>query len=389
VSAIGTRHSLYRVVEPRGGLQWAALGGGTAVALAGLLLQPAEGWAGILTAALFGITLALGGALFVAIQAAVGARWWLPLHSVASTLARTLPAPCFALALCLLFGLQELYPWARPGAMEASHLLQQKQAWLNVPWFLARAVVVLVLWFGLIGALHQRLAAFSRLPSAETGRRLGRFAVGFLIIYAITSSVASWDWAMSLEPEWFSTMYSVYVFAGTFLGGIAAVTLLALALDRAGLLTVRLKPATLHDLGKLLFAFSTFWAYIWFCQYLLIWYSNLPEETGHYATRLAGGWSTLFYLNPMLNWVVPFVILLSAGAKRHPQTLAQVATIVLLGRWLDTYLLVAPAAGSAPDFPLAALAASAAVLGGMGMLWRRVLAREGADPASGLRPSAS
>ena len=383
MSQMEISRSLYRVVEPRGGLQWAAVGGGTAVALAGLLLQPAEGWAGILTAALFGITLALGGALFVAIQAAVGARWWLPLHSVASTLARTLPAPCVALTLCLLFGLQELYPWARPGAMEASHLLQKKQAWLNVPWFLARAVVVLVLWFVLIGALHQRLAAFARLPSAETGRRLGRFAVGFLIVYAITSSVASWDWAMSLEPEWFSTMYSVYVFAGTFLGGIAAVTLLSLMLDRAGLLDARLAPGTLHDLGKLLFAFATFWAYIWFCQYMLIWYSNLPEETGHYSARLAGGWSTLFYLNPILNWVVPFVVLLSAGAKRHAPTLAQVATIVLLGRWLDTYLLVAPATSSAAGLPVAAVAASAAVLGGMGMLWRRIRAGSGATDAPG------
>ena len=385
MSTAGTSPSLARAVEPRFSLAWMAVAAGAAVAALNLVLQPAEAWPGILTAALFGTTLALGGALFVAIQAGVSARWWLPFGSVPLTLARTLPVPALALALCFLFGLQTLYPWARPGAIEASHLLQQKAAWLNEPLFLARALVVFVLWFSLIGALQQRFAAFSREPMVANGRRLGRAGVAFLVVYAITNAVASWDWGMSLEPEWFSTMYAVYVFAGTFLGGIAAVTLLALALDRAGLLAARLEPSALHDLGKLLFAFATFWAYIWFCQYMLIWYANLPEETGHYAARLSGGWSMLFYLNPILNWVVPFVVLLSAGTKRHAPTLAPVATLVLLGRWLDCYLLVAPAAGPLPGFPTAAVAASLAVLGAMGLLFRRILAREAIDPASGSR----
>jgi len=385
MSTPGASRSLYRPVEPQSALQWASLVGGSGVALISLAAQPSEGWSGILTAALFGITLALGGAIFVAIQAAATGRRWLPLRSVPMLLARTLAAPAVALVFCLVFGLQALYPWARPGAMEASHLLHQKAAWLNAPLFLARALVVLVIWFALIGALRQRLAAFSLDASLANGQRLGRTAVGFLIVYAVTNSVAAWDWGMSLEPEWFSTMYSVYVFAGTFLGGIAAVTLLAVMMDRAGLLTTRLQADVLHDLGKLLFAFATFWAYIWFCQYMLIWYSNLPEETIHYASRLSGGWSTLFYLNPILNWVVPFVILLSAGLKCHAPTLSQVAAVVLVGRWLDTYLLVAPAMGPAPAIPLAAVSASVAVLGGMGLLWRRGLSDASADAASGVR----
>jgi hypothetical protein len=374
VSATRT-NLLYHGVEPRAGLQWTAVSGGTAVAILSLLRQPAEGWSGILTAALFGIMLALGGALFVAIQAAASARWWLPYGSVPLTLARTLPAPAVALASCFLFGLEPLYSWARPGAAAASELLQKKEAWLNAPLFLARAAVIVGLWLSLIGALHQRFAAFARDASAANGQRLGRAGVAFLIVYAVTQSVAAWDWSMSLEPEWFSTMYAVYVFAGTFLAGIAAVTLLTLMLERAGLLTPPLEPQARHDLGKLLFGFATFWAYIWFCQYMLIWYANLPEETGHYAARLSRGWSMLFYLNPILSWVAPFVILLSAGAKRHAPTLAQVAIVVLLGRWLDCYLLVAPAAGPAPAFPVATVAATVALLGGMGLLYRRALAR--------------
>jgi hypothetical protein len=389
VSTTGTSFSLTRPVDARLSLAWVAVSAGAAVTALCVALQPAEAWPGILTAGLFGATLALGGALFAAIQAAASARFWLPFGRVPLTLARTLAVPAIALASCFLFGLSALYPWARPGAIEASHLLQQKAAWLNEPLFLARALVVFVLWFSLIGALQRRFAAFSREPNAANGRRLGRVAVGFLVVYAITNAVASWDWGMSLEPEWFSTMYAVYVFAGTFLGGIAAVALLTLRLERAGVPGTRIAPDAMHDLGKLLFGFATFWAYIWFCQYMLIWYANLPEETGHYAARLSGGWSMLFYLNPILNWVTPFVVLLSAGTKRHAPTLAPVAIVVLLGRWLDCYLLVAPAAGPLPGFPTAAVAASIAVLGGMGLLFRRILAREWIDPAGGSRHTAN
>lgn len=376
---------LYRQVEPRAGLQWVSLVGGAVVAAAAIVVQPSEGWSGVLTAAVFGLGLALGGALFLAVQAASGARWWFPLRGVPLLLARTLAAPVTALALCLVLGLQALYPWARPGAFATDSLLRGKESWLNAPLFLARALVILIVWFGLIGGLRQRLEHFSREPSAATYRRLARTAVGFLVVYAITSSVASWDWTMSLEPEWFSTMYGVYLFAGSFLGGIAAVAVLTLLLDRAGLLKERLEASVIHDLGKLLFAFATFWAYIWFCQYLLIWYTNLPDETGYYAARLAGGWSTLFYLNLVLNWVVPFGALLAAGPKRHPAVLLQVALVVIGGRWLDAYLLVAPAAGPAPGFPVAAAAATIAVLGAMGFLWRRGLARDAQLPASGLK----
>jgi hypothetical protein len=198
-----------------------------------------------------------------------------------------------------------------------------------------------------------------------------RSSLVFLPAFAVTLSVAAWDWGLSLEPEWYSTMYGVLVFAGAFQGGIAAVTALALLLDRQGKLDAPLGPGTRHDLGKLLFAFSTFWAYVWFCQYMLVWYANLPEETGHYVARFGGGWSTLFWLNPVLCFVLPFVAQLTQPAKRDPGTLYGVALVVLLGRWLDTYLLVAPSQGPVPALPLGAIAATVAVLAGMRLVWER------------------
>jgi hypothetical protein len=363
--------SAVRPLAPSSGLLSAlVLAGavGTGVAIA---LQPSEGWAGLLTAGLYGVTLALGGALFLAIQVVSGARWWFPLRGVPLRLAGTLPVPLAAVGLALVLGLQSLYPWARAAVVEASPLLQAKRAWLNAPLFLARAVVLGLVWLALVGALRSTLGAAILKPSPEARRRLVRTSLVFLPVFALTLSVAAWDWGMSLEPEWFSTMYGVLLFAGTFQGGIAAVTVLALLLDRQGRLDAPLGESARHDLGKLLFAFSTFWAYVWFCQYMLIWYANLPEETGHYAARFGSGWTTLFYLNPILCFVLPFVTQISQGSKRDPATLYQVALAVLLGRWLDTYLLVAPSQGPVPALPIGALAAAVAVLSGMRLLWER------------------
>jgi hypothetical protein len=258
-----------------------------------------------------------------------------------------------------------------------SHALHAKAVWLNPSFFLARALVVLVLWMALASLLRDRLAALDRRPSAEANRAFARASVLFLLLLAPTLSAASWDWAMSLEPEWYSTMFSVYIFSGTFLGGIAAVAVLAIWLDRRGLLGRRLAPETLHDLGKLLFAFGTFWAYIWFCQYLLIWYSNLPEETPYFARRLTGGWTLLFWLNPVLNFGVPFAALLSARVKRRPGFLAQVALVVLLGRWLDSYLLIAPAGSPLPSFPVYAVVATLLLVPGMLLLFSRLFEKTG------------
>jgi len=336
--------------------------------LIGLAVQPDRFWSGLLVAALFGLTVALGSAIVLAVNGVAGARWLNPIIDLPIHVARTLPAPAAALGLILAFGIGSLYPWA---ADSVSDLVAGKAAWLNRPFFIARAVLVLVIWSGLIAGLARCV-----LP-AGSARRLRRTSALFLVVMAPTLSVASWDWAMSLEPEWFSTMWAVYMFAGAFTGGIAAVTLLALGLDSRGLLPRTLSEATRHDLGKLLFAFTSFWAYIWFCQYMLIWYANIPEEATWFAHRIEGGWATLFWLNPILNWVVPFLALMSVRAKRDPSILAQVAGVVLIGRWLDTYLMVEPALGPSPGIPYFGLAATALTGVASWMLLRRSIASQG------------
>lgn len=319
--------------------------------------DPTRAFAALLTAGVFAVSLCLGAAILVATQSAAGATWWYPIQDVALLVSRTLVVPAVALIFVFVFGLQALYPWARPEVVEASPLIEEKTVWLNVPFFLARAIVVFLIWFGTLAALR------SRPRSARTG-------ILFLILLAPTLSIASWDWIMSLEPEWYSTMYGVYLFSGAFLAGIAVVTVLGLALEGTGPFPV-LDEKRRHDLGKLLFAFSAFWAYIWFCEAMLIWYSNLPEEVTHFTARLSSGWTLLFWLNPILSFAVPFVALMSVNAKKHRQTLFHVAAAVLVGRWLDAYLLVWPSTGAFPGFPVLALLTSAALLATMAIVFNR------------------
>jgi hypothetical protein len=225
-----------------------------------------------------------------------------------------------------------------------------KAAYLSTPYVFVRMALVLTIWVTLARAIRKTSLRQDEDPVPAHHQRLVRFSAFFVVGFALTFALGSVDWLMSLDPHWYSTIYAVYLFAGVLVSGLAALTLIVLMLRALGPLRDIVGPAHLHDLGKLLFAFSTFWAYIWFSQYLLIWYSNLPEEVTHYVRRTGDNWITLFFLNLGMNWVVPFVVLLPRAAKRHPQVLAAVCVVLLLGHWLDLYLLIMPEIFDAPAF---------------------------------------
>ncbi len=332
-------------------LSIAILGGGCLIA--GALHWHRQALSEALAAAVFTVTLPLGAALFAAISVAVGARWWHPLHEVFEDAARPIAIPALAVAAVLLVGAGEIYPWMDP-EIAATHAVHAKHAWLNLPFFQARAVAVLLLWVWMVHRLIGRISRAFRRPSAEATRALARSAVVFAIFFGLSISLAWWDWLMSLEPEWFSTMQGVYGFSATLVGGVALVTLVALARERRGVLD--LTDAQAHDLGKMLFAFSFFWGYIWFCQYMLIWYANIPEEGGWFIHRLSGGWTPYFLLNGMLGFAAPFILLMSAAAKMHRPRLRLAAWVVIAGRAMDVWMSVAPSLEVHPTVPVFGLA---------------------------------
>ena len=347
----------------------AAIGLVTAVAGAGL--APQRMWANWLLVSYYALTLSLGGLCFVAIHYATGGTWGVAFRRVPEALAALLPVTAIAVGVVLV-ARPQLYLWTGGDyGAGAGSALAFKRAWLDWPFFLARAVIYGSVWAVFAWAIRRE----SRLQDggAALARRAAnrRLSAAFLVVFAVTFSLATFDWIMSLEPAWYSTVFAVYQFAGLFLAGLAAITLLVIWLERTGPLAGVVTDSHLHDLGKLVFAFSTFWAYIWFCQYMLIWYANIPEETTYFVARTHGGWLVAFVGTAVLNWGVPFVVLLPRAAKRNRRVLAAVALVVLAGRWLDLYLMILPPfTGGSPAIGVweIGLLAGGAGLFGLGLL---------------------
>jgi hypothetical protein len=314
--------------------------GGVALAV-GLLQEPRRAWIYLLVSSYYLLGLGLSGLLLVALHYVTGARWSLPLRRVPEAMTTILPVAATGLA-AVLFCRPTLYPWSDPTFNPESPL---QHLWLNRSFFLVRSLAYIVLWlvFAIMVVRNSQRQDHVHDPG-PTIRNI-RLSAGFLVVFAITCWLASYDWIMSLEPHWASTLFGVYNFAGLFLSGVAAMSLLVIWLRRFSPLKSVVNAAHLHDLGTLLFAFSSFWMYIWFCQYLLIWYVNNPEETAYYRLRWHGMWPVLMFLDVLLNWGIPFVVLLFRSAKRNPLVLGTVAAVVLAGRWVDVCLMVLPSQG--------------------------------------------
>ena len=309
--------------------------------VAGAFLAPQRTWANLLLASYYLLTLALAGTGFVALQYVTGASWSVAFRRVPEAMSSLFPLVALPFLGVLLVS-PMLYPWFHEVPAEAGPTFWFKQLWLAPAFFIIRSLIYLSLW----SAFSYAIVRTSRRQDADgdivhTSKNC-RLSAGFLVVFGLTLWLASSDWIMSLEPHWYSTIFGVYHLAGLILGGLAMITILAIWLERRGPLRGFLTEEHLHDLGKLLFAFSTFWMYIWFCQYMLIWYANIPEETAYFIDRVRGFWGPVFLLNVLLNWAVPFVVLLSVRAKRSPSILLEVCWTILAGRWVDLYLMIFP-----------------------------------------------
>ncbi len=317
-----------------------ALVGGVACAILGPA-NPRQFFFSWLVSFLFVLSLALGALFFVLIQYATQGGWGIVVRRIGEIVFATLPLMA-VLFVPLLFGLHYLYPWSVPGAAEHDALLRWKAPYLNVPFFLVRALLYFGCWSFIALIYYGRSRGQDSTGDPAVSARLRRFAGPAIIVLALTQTFASVDWIMSLTPHWYSTMFGVYFFAGSFVGFIALLSVAAVAMRSAGLLDTVISPEHLHDVGKLLFGFTAFWAYIAFSQFFLMWYANLPEETIWYKARLEGSWLAVSLFIMAGHFGVPFFYLMGHAVKRRGTTLALGGAWLLTMHFVDLYWQVMP-----------------------------------------------
>lgn len=305
------------------------LAGILALVFAAMSGEGARGWQIVLVNFLFWSGLAQAGIVLSAIFRLTGARWAAPLHAPAAAGAGFLPISLLVLLALFLAG-DPFFPWRRAA-------LGEKAIWLNPPFLFARDLGGLALLYGL--SLIYVYRSVKRFDSSST--RL--LAPAVAIAYPLVFSLVAFDLVMALDPHWSSALFGGYFFVGNLYLGLAALAVSAIALRRRMGLEHEITADSLHDLGKLIFGFSMLWGYLFWSQFLVIWYGNLPKETGYVIKRLYDmPWAAVSWAVLAFCFLVPFILLLSRETKRRPARLFGVSLIIIFGLWLERYLLVIP-----------------------------------------------
>jgi len=343
--------------------------GGLVVGAIGALLQPDQLLPSWLIGFTFCLGLSMGCLTLLMMQHMSGGQWGLVGRRVFEAGSRLLPY-CVVLFLPIALFLPKLYLWARPEAVRADEMLQHKEPYLNVWFFLIRAVVYLVIWLFCVMNLNSWSAAQVRgevgVTEADT-RRFRVISAPGLLAYVITMSLAAVDWLMSLDPHWYSTIFGFIIVAGQALCALSfAVAVLAILAESTPMSAV-LRAGHFHDLGKLMLAFVMLWAYFSFSQFLIIWAGNLPEEIPFYLVRLRNGWQYVSLLIVVGHFFLPFFLLLSRDLKRRPRLLARVAWFIVAVRLVDLIWLIAPEFSHEGSFPISL--ANVAIPVGLAGVW--------------------
>ena len=307
----------------------------------GLVSDPGRAWMSFIQNHFFFMSLAVGGLFFATLQWITGAMWSAPVRRICEAFSSYLP---FALltVIVLYFGIHHLYSWSNPSVVAGDPILVGKSGYLSSTFFMVRNVLSVVIWIVFARAMVKNSLAQDTTRDSKLTLRNRVIGPIFLILFALTYTMSSFDQIMSLDPHWYSTMFGIYCFAGLFYTVLAVTCLLTIYLMSKGRLTGIVNENHLHDIGKFMFAFTIFYAYIGFSQFLLIWYANLPEETGYYIKRFHESW---FYVSCFLvagKFATPFVFLLPRDSKRNPKILVGVAIFMVIANWIDILWMVQP-----------------------------------------------
>ncbi len=294
-----------------------------------------------LASLLYWLTISLGAFFFVMLHHLTNSTWSVVLRRLAEKTAALIPVLA-VLFLPVLAGMRLIYPWSNDSLTAADELIRHKSPYLNAPFFVARAVFYFAAWI-VVSRLLLRLSILQDSgDDPEITRKFRAVSAPGIPLFAVTITFAAFDWVMSLDPHWYSTIFGVYLFSGSLLAGLSFLTFMVIYFQGKGVLDKAVTVEHFNDLGRLLFAFTVFWAYIAFSQFFLIWYANIPEETIWFSHRWHGSWKYFSLIIVFGHFVLPFLALISNPAKRSRTVLGIVAVWLLFVHWVDIYWLIMP-----------------------------------------------
>jgi len=302
-------------------------------------------WAALYVAAFFFMMIALGTLAFYAINRAAQAGWSPALFRVMEGITGyLLPGAMIVFVILFLSGmhLNHLFIWMDPEVVAHDKLIKGKVSFLNVPDFLIRALIYIGGWTTYRYFSRKFSLAQDQATDASNHKKNFRISAGFLVFFIVTESMMSWDWVMSIDPHWFSTLFGWYVFASMFVSGVTAIALITIYLKSNGYLE-KVNDSHIHDLGKFMFGISIFWTYLWFSQFMLIWYSNIPEEVTYFITRIED-YNLPFFGMLVMNFIFPLLILMNSDYKRINYFIVMAGIVIILGHYIDVFNMIMPSA---------------------------------------------
>jgi hypothetical protein len=314
----------------------------------GLLSDSSRGWANILLNNYFFLSLTIGATFFFCLQYITQSGWSAMFRRVPEAIMAYIPVAGIVMLL-LFFGVQHLYHWAHHDAVVNDALIAHKSPYLNVPFFFIRIIIIFTAWFFLARHLRKLSLEEDSLGGLNYLEKIEFWSKVFIFVIALTFSVGAFDWIMSIEVHWFSTIFAFKSFASAFYHGTALIALIVIILHEQGYYK-ELNESHLLDFSRYLFGLSIIWGYLYFAQFMLIWFSNLPEETVYYASRWKNGWLIFFILNFAINWLIPFIVLLPQKLDKNIKVVKYIAIMLLAGMWIEQYELIMPGITKTPQF---------------------------------------
>jgi hypothetical protein len=335
----------YVVTKNNKMLTYILMGVGILSIVYGFATDSLRAWGSLLVGNFYVMAIALAGTFFLAVQYVAEVGWSVQIKRIMMAMGGYLPFAGAFLILIFLFGKHDLYFWTHSeyydkASPEYDEILAGKHAFLNVPFYVIRLLLYAGLWSWFAFRLRKESLEEDINGGVGNYKKSVGLSATFLVIFAVSSSTSAWDILMSVDAHWFSTLFGWYIFAGMFVSGLTVMAMLAVYLKKNGYLP-NVNEHHIHDMGKFMFAFSIFWTYLWFAQFMLIWYANLPEEVIYYGFR-QDHFPVIFIVNFLINFFFPFFILMTRDSKRIAGLITFVGCIMLAGHWLDVFLIVMP-----------------------------------------------